>query len=119
MRAVDQALAQLLRVVAAVLVRAVEDGVIEHLRHPLGVADAVGQLPLDSDGLKVGGHLVEDEWGVGAAHRDNGNLGGGAKIEEGQSQPGAALAPAVEMDHILRGCGFEIANAKHAVLLVQ
>jgi len=85
----------------------------------LGLADAIGDVALDGEGLKVARGLLEDEGGVPAADRHGNQRGHRRVIERGK--PGAFLGhlPGAVFHQIGGGLGLVETDSEHAILLLS
>jgi hypothetical protein len=105
LRGVDQALTELLRIVAGVISSPIE-AEVEDTRELARVCDLIGELPLNGDGLEVARGLGENERKVGAPDGDGDDAGCGVVVQERQSGAFARDPTALVVDHVCRGPGF-------------
>ena len=76
-------LRQLLRIVGFIALAVGLEREVEHRGGPLRLADTIGDVALDGEGLKVAGDVLEDEGGVPASDRDGDQRGDGRVVQRG------------------------------------
>jgi hypothetical protein len=88
-------------------------GEVQQLGGPLGVVDAVGELPLDRHRLEVARDLVEHHVGVDAAGGYGHDLGVMPEVEERQSLALARHPARGVLDDVLGRLSLEITDVQH------
>ena len=82
-----------------------------------GIGNAVRELPLQRDRLKVVGQLVKDKIGVPRAGRDHGNLRVEGQVVKRLSHALPGRPPADIFDDVVRRLPLKKCNSKHRCFL--
>jgi len=115
----EDALGQLFRIIGLICLAVALQREVEHRGGLPRLADAVGDMALNGQSLKVARDLLEDEGGVAAADRHRHQGGGWAVIEGGEASALLGHLAGTVFEQVGGGLSLDEANAEHGGILVN